>query len=197
MIFGSKLRSVLAVHFTTFIFVISLTSAAEAVRLIPAEEFGKLPVLSQVRISPNGNAIAMLKPIAGKNQLIILSLDGSAQPNSADFDEFDARSVRWINDDYVLVVATKATERVMGGTHYKSTDSRMISVHRSGAHPPAIMMKPDNGVGVLQGGRETWKPNQGFFYHCSLMIRTISWLLGRIRFQKSTFEPAIITQYSR
>lgn len=165
MIFGSKLRSILAAHFALLIFILSLSSAAEAVRLIPAEEFGKLPVLSRVRISPNGKAIAMFKPIAGKNQLIILSLDGSAPPNSADFDEFDARSLRWINDDYVLVVASKATERVMGGTHYKTMDSRMISVHRSGAYPPKIMMEPDNGVGILKGGRETWKPNQGFFYH--------------------------------
>jgi dipeptidyl aminopeptidase/acylaminoacyl peptidase len=165
MVLGFNHRLFLAVLFTTFVFAIVLSSTAHAVRRIPAEEFGMLPVLSQVRISPNGKAIAMLKPISGKNQLIILTLDGSAEPNSADVGEFEARAIRWINDDYVLVTATKATERVINGTHHKLTDSRLISVHRTDPDKTKIMMKPENGVGVLQGGRETWKPNQGSYYH--------------------------------
>lgn len=141
------------------------TVQAGAVRHIPAEDFGKLPVLQSVQISPSGKAIAMLKPIGEKNELLIITLDGSAKPNAAAFGDFDADWFLWVNDDYVLVRTSKATERVRGGTHYRTRDTRLVSVHRTGASQPQIMMEPEKGVGVTKGGREEWKINQGYFFH--------------------------------
>lgn len=159
------IRGGLATCLSIFGLAVVLTVPAEAVRQYPAEEFGKLPVLQSVKISPNGKAIAMLKPMGEKNELLIITLDGSAEPNAANFGEFDADRFLWINDDYVLVMTSKATTRVMGGTHYRTRDSRMVSIHRTGARKPKIMLEPEEGAGVLQGSKETWKANQGIFFH--------------------------------
>lgn len=143
-----------------------LTNQAAALRHIPAEEFGKLPIISGMSLSPDGKYIVYLQPRDGKYVVVSRSLeDPSAAPYVTDFDELDARAAVWVSDEYYVVIATQASKLIAGGTDYRTMDSRMVAVHRSGATTPKIMLAADAGPDVVTGSKGNWKVNQGSFFH--------------------------------
>jgi dipeptidyl aminopeptidase/acylaminoacyl peptidase len=147
------------------LFLVTFASQTQAFAALGPADFGRLPVISDLAISPDGKSIAMFQPREGRNVLVTYSLDGSSKPNMAEFGLFEGFGLRWVNNDYVLVTVVKSGKRIISGSHLKTRESRMITVHRTGKTKPQIMLEPKKGAGAQRSYSTAYAVNQGWYKH--------------------------------
>ena len=97
---------------------------------IPLEAFAQLPTMRQVRISPDGDSVASLRPFNGRAHLVIEKLgDISSRPvvvppaATTDFEW-----VHWANNDR-LVVAASAQDKRYG---VETLETRLVAINKDG-----------------------------------------------------------------
>lgn len=97
---------------------------------IPARVFAQLPLMKDAELSPDGERIAYLRPVKGRDYLIIQAL-GSKKPPAAipppDAADFDW--LRWANNERVVFSLAFTSKRGITETD----ETRLASVDRSGS----------------------------------------------------------------
>ncbi|WP_339075107.1 alpha/beta hydrolase family protein [Teredinibacter turnerae] len=79
-------------------------SLAQAVPSI--EEYGKLPEISRIELSPSGKLIAFRKNVDGKDYFIVFSLADWKKIAAIDITERNPRKIEFIDDNNVLLVVS-------------------------------------------------------------------------------------------
>ncbi len=109
----AALFGALSLGFGTLTAPSALTTAAlaqEAYQPLPLEEYGKLPDVEDVAISPSGDRIAMITTVNGQRALLAIE-DQSKSLRAIALDDRKVRSMRWIGEDRVMLV-TSQTEKM-------------------------------------------------------------------------------------
>jgi dipeptidyl aminopeptidase/acylaminoacyl peptidase len=65
--------------------------------------YGKLPFISDMKISPNGNKIAYLQDRKGKYFVVHQNISGTRKPKAFGVKKGNIRGFRWINDERIAV----------------------------------------------------------------------------------------------
>jgi dienelactone hydrolase len=71
----------------------------------PAAAFGRLPIVQEVRISPDGRRLAIANFQAGKGSVGIAAIDGKDLV-AARLGEVEVNKLQWLTDDYLLAEVT-------------------------------------------------------------------------------------------
>jgi dipeptidyl aminopeptidase/acylaminoacyl peptidase len=79
----------------------------------PFEAFGKEANIRDLEISADGKRVAFLQRVEDKDFLMVSDLDGGKTQALARVDELRARDVRWVGNDYVVLIASR-TETEFG-----------------------------------------------------------------------------------
>ena len=96
---------------------------------IPTERFAQLPSISKLRISPDGQYIAMLRPFKGILHLVVRPSDGSANPiivppiKNGEINKF-----RWANNERLLIHTSVKHRR----GRIETVETRLLAVNRDG-----------------------------------------------------------------
>jgi dipeptidyl aminopeptidase/acylaminoacyl peptidase len=125
------------------LFTAAAMLAATSVCAAPtAEDFGTLPAVSHVHLSPDGRYFSAVEPVNGKSAVVVFKIgDASVKPMVfSDADGFAADS-RWINNDRLLFFVTgNVMEEVNANQQYQRR-ARAISVSVSGKDPVVLLKK--------------------------------------------------------
>jgi dipeptidyl aminopeptidase/acylaminoacyl peptidase len=78
-----------------------------AVQAAPLEVYGKLPVMDQVAISPDGTKIAFVQPVGGKFAVVVDQLSPAALVAGVAPSEQKIRSLIWADSTHLLVVTSQ------------------------------------------------------------------------------------------
>ena len=103
------MRTVQRIVFRYFLVVAMLAaglSIAHAQKADPAL-FGALPAIQSTEISPNGGTVAVLRNENGQTTVVLVDLaNPSAEPKAIGVGEIKARSIKWVDDRYLLLLAS-------------------------------------------------------------------------------------------
>lgn len=88
------------------------------------EVFGRLPLVSNVEISPSGENFAYMRDINGKYSVVTQSLTTRSKPNVFGMKEAEIRSFTWVSDDHLLMS--------LSTTQYSPGDYETFTMHRKG-----------------------------------------------------------------
>jgi dienelactone hydrolase len=129
-------------------------AAAQVPPKYPVEAFGKLPLVEDAELSPDGRAIAAKLVIDGVQRLAILALDdANAKPLVAGLGENDLLWFRWVTDTH-LIASLRDFVMIEGG-RYSAT--RLVSWSRAGGQGVRLNWR----AGALQGDDVVWVSPQG------------------------------------
>lgn len=78
-------------------------SAAPLPDAVPLEQFAALPVIESPRLSPNGQKVAAMVAVNGKQSLVISNLFGNSPHKVLPPGEVDINWYRWVNDEWLVV----------------------------------------------------------------------------------------------
>jgi len=95
-------RIALAITFAWF----AILHAAVAAERPPIEDYGKLPGLQLVKLSPSGERYAMVATIDGKRQLLVASA-GNVPIYLQELGSTKVRNLEWAGDGYLMVLASQ------------------------------------------------------------------------------------------
>lgn len=76
----------------------------------PLEAYGELPRFSQAALSPDGSKVATLANVGDETRLIVFKL-GEGISNQVSVSNIKARSVRFIDDDHVIMITSETIRR--------------------------------------------------------------------------------------
>lgn len=107
--------------------VVTIASAASA-QVLNAEAFSQLAALESLELSPDGRKLAAKVAKGGDYYLMTIPLDGGA-PALVATGDYDLRSWRWVNNDW-MVVTVGAT--VPFGTNGEAYATRALGVSADG-----------------------------------------------------------------
>lgn len=115
--------------------IISAWTAAKTQEISPlAEAFGVLPEIRNVKISPDGSKILMLKVINGETFIVTRSLQNkNSVPNAMPFNEGDIDWVIWASNHRIL--AQLSFEYKSSGGKRFGKRTRMIAMDWDGENP--------------------------------------------------------------
>ncbi|MEO1241564.1 MAG: S9 family peptidase [Pseudomonadota bacterium] len=69
--------------------------------------FGELPAIQSAEISPNGETVAVLRNENAQTTVVLVDLANStAEPKAIGVGEIKARSIKWVDDRYLLLLAS-------------------------------------------------------------------------------------------
>ncbi|MET0335959.1 MAG: S9 family peptidase [Rhizobacter sp.] len=131
----------------------------------PVERFARLPFLSQVTISPDGQRIAALMNRDGNTVLITRPLgraDATKGLLTTDNQKFYFNWIHWVNDERLLVSLRFASRRGFVGT----VETRLLSIKADGS---------GGVVNLVQGQRSSGSMSGSVFTH-QIQDRVIDWL---------------------
>ncbi len=97
----------------------------------PVEHFAALPMLSQVKLSPDGQKLAYLMSRGGNTYLVTRAVAGNGATKallSTDNKEYYFKWIRWANNDRIVVSLRFASRRDFVGT----TETRLLSIKAEG-----------------------------------------------------------------
>src|SRR6185503_20745722 len=141
------LRAVLS---TLQFLLLMSTLAASAASPPPAEVFGALPRVSEVALSPGGNALAWVQIDAGTAQVMMYDIAAPqvkrVVPIGADA---KARHLLWL-DDNTLLMEVSVTFEMHDATNYRAEYFRWIAVDMGGG-PMRQLLKGDNSFPYVSG----------------------------------------------
>ncbi len=143
-----NIKKVMAVFLTALIAIYSFQSAMVHAKEIPAETLAKIRKFSGVRISPDGNYIASMRPVKGKEYLIIESIDPSIKKETVVFNPAKATVNRymWVNNDRLAV--SVYFNKKWRGSPYR--ESRLLAVGKDGKNV-INLAKEEGGRGAQAG----------------------------------------------
>ena len=96
-----KLILAFAGIFISQFFILGASSALEAL----PDDYGRLPIVSEVAISPNGKRVAMIENRGETAIVSFYGLDSSEGPTGVPIGkDVKARDLIWASDDYVLLL---------------------------------------------------------------------------------------------
>lgn len=138
--------------FAAFVMWEGGATRAQTAAQIPVESFAKLPTVSQLSISPDGEYLAMLRPLQGRNVLVIEKSRKGPEDKPVVIpaeEPFFIAWVRWANNDRVLVSLAFAGIRDLVPTR----ETRLLAINKDGSGSKDIV-KPDTAppVGTRVGG---------------------------------------------
>lgn len=107
---------------------------------LPLEEYGKLPDVERVAMSPSGDRIAVLTTMNGKRVLLAIE-DQSKALTAIELADQKIRSVRWIGEDRLLMVSSQTESLGYGFT----TDKAELF------YAEVIAIDPSEEAGVVFG----------------------------------------------
>lgn len=127
-------------------------AAATAQKIDPAL-FGALPLIKQAEISPNGETVAVLQNAGGQSNLVFVELsDPSAAPKGVGIGDAKARSIQWIDDEYILLL-TSVTKEAPTTTGLSMIEFwRWIAISKT-ERKLKLLFKQDAGVYVAEAGK--------------------------------------------
>lgn len=129
------------VVFAVLALSLAVSSQAEPPPRYPAEAFGKLPLVEDAELSPDGRAIAAKLVLNGVQRLAILPLDDpKAAPKVASIGESDLLWFRWVTDTH-LIASLRAFTPIEG---QRFSITRLISWSRAGG--PGIRLNWREGA---------------------------------------------------
>ncbi len=134
-----------------------LFAAAAGAQSIPPKYdvavFGRLPMIDDAEISPDGTAIAARLVADGQQQLAIIPLVAGSKASITSFGPINLDRFQWVNNDRVIAAISSIDK--IEGTMVRV--SRLLSVGRSGAAP----IKLDWESGAQTGTDVVWVPTDG------------------------------------
>ncbi len=86
------------------------TLAGSAIAKPPLEAFGDVPDVRAVELSPNGNSVAFLQRKDGADVLVIHDFATGTSKALAKVTDIRARTVHFVGNDYVVLIASKDTK---------------------------------------------------------------------------------------
>ncbi|HSD70699.1 MAG TPA: S9 family peptidase [Woeseiaceae bacterium] len=111
---------------------------------VPAQEFARLPDMSDVSISPGGSHLAFLTPKDGRNHLVIQGLDESVAPVIVPpVSKLNFRWLHWANDDRLVFSVFFEDDR--WGT--ETVETRLLAIDKDGLNM-ANLVRPSTAVEV-------------------------------------------------
>jgi len=118
----------------------------------PAAAFAQLPFIEDPVLSPDGTRIAARIAIQGKLRLAIIPVGDTAKLKLIDPGDFELNSLRWVNDDWLLLRAGE-TQPVDGDSWYVS---RAFAVRADGGkiNPLVVPEAGQNADDVLWVARD-------------------------------------------
>lgn len=139
-------------------------SAQKALGRVALEEYGKLPEVDDVAISPSGKRVAMIREIEGGRALV--AFEDQANPLRAIKinENLKVRYIRWIGEDRLLLVSSQTEDL----PYYFTTDKAEFSVGRviqvSGkGNGGLIFGKQKHLVDTIQGNYGVRKIGSDYF----------------------------------
>lgn len=114
--------------------------------------FGALPAVDQAKVSPNGETVAVLQNQGGNSLLVFVELaDPTATPKGVGMGQAKARQVDWVDDEYVLLLAS-VTQDVNTTTGMQTIEfERWFAVSKEDPEPKMLFQR-DAGYYVAQPG---------------------------------------------
>lgn len=122
---------------------LGLLVAASARANPPIEAFAQLPTLSAPHLSPDGLQFAVLKPVNGKEAVVIYSVAKDAKPKLFNDTTWSILNVRWANNDR-FIVTVKAPGSFQRNLY---TWYRTISLSTQGGDP-VVPFQGDSAMSV-------------------------------------------------
>lgn len=115
---------------------------------LPVEAYGKLPVASQMKLSPSGNHIAFIRNHDGNSYVgVIDRLKKTTKfVVNTDNEKFKIGWFRWANDEMLLVSAHYPVHRMLR----KYTEARLYKIKIDGSKKMRQVSIPKNGEHVAQ-----------------------------------------------
>ena len=87
--------------------VAPLAMMATVARAAPAlDEYGKLPAVEQMHISPAGDLIAFIATDGDARKLVVRQAAGTATLIAADAGKHKVRDITWLDNDHILITTT-------------------------------------------------------------------------------------------
>ena len=127
-----------------FILTISAVTLADESKVtpLPISTYGSLPETSQVRLSPSGEKIAMLKNIEGTLVLMTYNFKTKVKRHLLQADNIDVvlNWYAWANDDVLLISAAYPTRQ--GTTKYTSTRLHKFDLTKNDGLKRLVKSKP-------------------------------------------------------
>ncbi|WP_323846472.1 S9 family peptidase [Microbulbifer magnicolonia] len=108
-----------AVIIITFLFVTSAVKAFDGV-----QAFGRLPIMKDVQISPDGKKIAYLKENDGRYYAVGQWMDGKKKPAIFGFEESEIRGLTWASNTKILLRVSEP--------YYSRADFERFTLYRLG-----------------------------------------------------------------
>lgn len=150
-----------------------------------ATQYGMLPTVDDVVISPDGNSIAMIETRGEQSAISIYSLETDAEPKQFAVGEFKPRSIVWASNDHVMAMLSKA-QKVNVTQGLKTFEIfRHVSINKND-NKLKIMMDGDNGAFFTTSpgefiSRKTQDPDTVMFAALKLAQRNAEQTGSRIR----------------
>lgn len=125
----------------SFFFALTLAFAGVAQAAAgqpPVEAFGRLPLVSELALSPSGRYAAVAQTIDGQNWLLIYDmLEPKAKPSAEKIDELKIVDLTWKSDERLLVTGRfqRNFRRWIGKTEL----ARVIAMNRDGSNIVMLM----------------------------------------------------------
>ena len=123
---------------------IALTSTVQAEDINFVDIFAKLPRFADIRISPDGSKLLMLRPIGGTNHLAVMDLEKKKTKFilAADKEKFTFRWCRWANKKRILcsIVGDSGNNPFVFSAGFKAT--RLIAVNHDGSEVLTLNRRP-------------------------------------------------------
>ena len=144
---GQPLRHIISV----FLIWSAAFSSSAAEKVDPAL-FGALPSISLVEISPNGETVALLQNSGGEATVVFVELnDPGATPKGVPVGAVKARSMEWVDNNYLLLLASDAkTASVLPGL-VETELYRWISISKD-ERELRVLFRQDQGYYVTSSG---------------------------------------------
>lgn len=100
---------------------------------VPLSEFGKLPDVEDVAISPSGDRIALVTTMEGKRVILAIE-DQTKGIYAAEVGEIKVRSIRWVGEDAILLTSSQTTD-LRGFTVDKAEfySARLLPINDAGS----------------------------------------------------------------
>jgi acetyl esterase/lipase len=137
-------------------------AAAGPARRLPVEHFAKLPLLSDLALSPDGQHIAALMNIDDHTALVVRPVNGDRlRPVlKSDNQQFHFNWIQWVGNDRLLASVRFAARRDFVG----SQETRLLSVRADGGgHFELLKTSPfgRSGTAQIQDTVVDWLPGDG------------------------------------
>jgi dipeptidyl aminopeptidase/acylaminoacyl peptidase len=87
---------------------------------VTIEDFARRTQFNTYLLSPDGNRLASLAPINGRDNLVVIDLDKRTRANITNFKEYDVSEIRWVTNDR-LFFRTVSSRDVAGNVTYQGS----------------------------------------------------------------------------